>query len=419
MKRLILLLCVALGFMQTQAQQTNLSVAEDFTKALSTGKYDIAASLFDPSITALNAGVLSSGWQQITAMFGTYKSYYLPKNVSENGTPIIVGIRFEKETKGFACNFNEKHQLVGFLLAPPPEDGSAVLIPSRFKEEAVALKVNGGTLKGSLMLPDNKTQFTPVALIIAGSGPTDRNGNNAMLTTNDYKLLAEALAAQGIASLRYDKRTVGESNDFAVKESDLKFENYIQDAKSLVTFLYDAKSFQNVFIIGHSEGSLIGMVAAQNAHVAGYISLAGAGTNIADIFEVQLGNDATASTIIEQLRKGKQVKEVPEMFNALLRPSVQPFLISWMKYEPAKEIQKIKAPVLILQGTTDIQVAVSNAEKLKQAAPTATLDIIKGMNHILKDAPEDKSANMATYSQPDLPLNAELVAQIVRFMSAK
>lgn len=419
MKKLLLFVCVYLSALSLHAQ-TNLSVAESFIKALSADQYETAASYFDPSLKQVNKDILSSGWGQINAMFGNYKSYFVPQNTDANATSIVLGVHFEKETKGFACNFNSSHQLIGFVLAPvPQEGGQAAQAPSKFKEEEVAVNVNGGTLKGTIMLPDNKTQFTPIAIIIAGSGPVDRNGNSAMAESNIYKLLAEALAAKGIATLRYDKREVGASNDFKMKEADLRFDNYVQDAKKIISFLHDNKGYQNVYVIGHSEGSLIGMLAAETAKIDGYISIAGAGENIANTLERQLNNDPKTNNIIEQLKKGKQVTEVPDQLNAILRPSVQPYLISWMKYEPAKEIKKLKVPILLLQGTTDIQVQEKDAELLKAAAPAATLNIIKGMNHVLRDAPEERSANMDTYNKPSLPLNEELVSQIVGFMSAK
>jgi len=416
MKKICLLLIAFFGMMQTKAQ-TNSSVTEAFVKAISGADYNAAASYFDPSIKQVNASMLETGWMQITTAFGAYRSYYLPAGVEKNANPVIVGIRFENGTKGFSCNFNDKHQLVGFLLtAAPAEEGNVV--KSKFREEEVSVPVKGGTLKGTILLPDNPNQFTPVALIIAGSGPTDRNGNNMSMQSNAYKLLAEALAEKGIATMRYDKRGIGASTDFKTAEAALRFDDYIQDAKSVVTYLHHAKSYQSVYIIGHSEGSLIGMIAAQAGNVSGYVSLAGAGENIGDVLQRQIHNEE-ATKIIQQLKKGKAVQAVPDDLQSVFRTSVQPYLISWMKYEPTTEIKKVKVPVLIIQGTTDIQVQVADAEHLKSAAPDASLTIIKGMNHVLKDAPEDRTANMETYSKPDLPVNAALVHAITLFISAK
>jgi uncharacterized protein len=353
MKKTLLVLLAFIGVMKASAQ-TNISVTESFVKAISGADYDVAASYFDPSIKQVNAQMLATGWQQITAAFGTYKSYYMPVGTEDNASQIIVGIHFENGTKGFACNFNDKHQLVGFLLtAVPAESDNAV--KSKFEEEEVSIQVKGGTLKGTIMLPEVQSQFTPIALIIAGSGPTDRNGNNMSMQNNAYKLLAEALAERGIATMRYDKRSIAASNDFKIPEADLRFDDYIQDARSIVTYLHDVKSYQSVYVVGHSEGSLVGMIAAEGGNVSGYISLAGAGENISNVFQRQINNDE-ATKIIQQLRKGKTVQNVPDDFQNIFRISVQPYLISWMKYDPAAEIKKVKVPVLIIQGTREQQI---------------------------------------------------------------
>src|SRR6218665_2726569 len=144
-----------------------------------------------------------------------------------------------------------------------------------FKEAPAILKINNDQIFGTLTTPDLTKKY-PVALIIAGSGPTDRNGNNAIMKNNSLKMLAEALAKNGIASLRYDKRGIGESKPAGGdSESSLVFENYIQDAKSWINFLRQDKRFSKVIVIGHSEGSLIGMIAGAKADK--FVSIAGVG----------------------------------------------------------------------------------------------------------------------------------------------
>jgi fermentation-respiration switch protein FrsA (DUF1100 family) len=163
------------------------------------------------------------------------------------------------------------------------------------------------------------------------------------------------------------------------------------------------------------------MIAAGREKAAAYISVAGAGERIDKIVERQLGAQskaaaAGATIIFDSLAKGYTVKHVDSSFGSLFRPSIQPYLISWLKYDPAKEIRKLKVPVMVIQGSTDIQVAVSDAEQLKKALPAAQLTIVKGMSHILKDGPADRQQNFATYSQPDLPLNGTFVKETVQFI---
>ncbi|PBI93321.1 Alpha/beta hydrolase family protein [Flavobacterium sp. ACN2] len=288
-----------------------------------------------------------------------------------------------------------------------------------FKETPAILKINNDQIFGTLTTPDLTKKF-PVALIIAGSGPTDRNGNNPMMKNNSLKMLAEALAKNGIASLRYDKRAIGESKAAGGSEGSLVLENYIQDAKSWINYLKQDKRFSKIIIIGHSEGSLIGMVASAKADK--FVSIAGAGEPADQILKTQIGaksmkqlNDMTFP-IIDSLKNGFQVKKIDPMLNSLFRPSIQPYLISWFKYNPQTEIQKLTIPVLLVQGNNDIQIAVKDAENLKQANKNADLQIIDKMNHIMKIVDGNQEANLATYNNETLPISEVLVEKIVSFI---
>ncbi len=287
----------------------------------------------------------------------------------------------------------------------------------------IVLKTETGNIEGTLMMPVAKLPV-PVALIIAGSGPTDRNGNNPMMTNNSLKMIATGLANQGIASLRYDKRGIAASKDARSNENDMRFEMYVLDAIAWVKLLKNDKSFNEVVVIGHSEGSLIGMIASRDANVDKFISLEGAGLPADKIIREQLTNQppvvlAQSTPILDELVKGNTVENVPPMLNALFRPSVQPYMISWFKYDPQKEIAKLTKPVLIVQGTTDIQVSVSDADSLYAAKPDAKLAIIQGMNHILKNADADRTKNMLTYRDPNLPLSEELIKTMGDFILNK
>ncbi|MCH1921503.1 lysophospholipase [Shewanella sp. A3A] len=293
---------------------------------------------------------------------------------------------------------------------------SALASPS---ETEVTLATTTGALTGSLIKADND-QGT-VALIIAGSGPTDRNGNNAQMQNNSLQLLAEGLATQGISSLRYDKRGVAASLDAGPSETDLRFSTYVDDAVLWLDYLRQQQHFKKLVIIGHSEGSLVGILAAQQTPVSKLVSIAGVGDSAAKIIRVQLEAQPEvvkqqASPILAKLEQGETVAEVPTMLNALFRPSVQPYLISWFQYDPAKEIAKLQLPLLVLQGSHDIQVDVQQATLLADANPRAQKVIIDGMNHILKLAPQDRQANIQTYNNPELPLADKVVSTISEFI---
>lgn len=288
-----------------------------------------------------------------------------------------------------------------------------------FKETNVTLKINIDQLYGTLTVPD-EVKKCPVALIIAGSGPTDRNGNNPMMKNNSLKMLAEALAKNGIASLRYDKRGIGESKASAVTETSLVFENYTEDAKSWINFLKLDKRFTQLTVIGHSEGSLIGMIAGTKANK--FISIAGAGESADKLLKSQISSKSNkviedmTFPIIDSLKSGNKVKKVDPMLNSLFRPSIQPYLISWFKYDPQTEIKKLTVPILIIQGNNDLQVPVQDAENLSKANKNAELDIIDKMNHIMKIIDGDKQANMESYNNETLPISETMTTKIVSFI---
>ena len=298
-----------------------------------------------------------------------------------------------------------------------------VPVSSGFVQEPATLTTATGIIHGTLDLPSGIGPF-PIALIIAGSGPTDRDGNSAMLAgkNNSLKMLAQSLAAANIASLRFDKRGIAASAAAGPKEADLRFENYVDDAAAWVEQLRHDKRFSTVTIIGHSEGALIGAIATARTHPNAFISVAGVGRSAGLVLREQINSKLPAplfqanENILRELEAGRTTEDVPPALKSMYRASVQPYLISWFKYNPVEVVRSIKEPILICQGTTDIQVAVEEAEALKKAAPTAKLVIIQGMNHVLKTVPADTVKQTASYSDPALPINVELMKSIIEFV---
>jgi len=239
---------------------------------------------------------------------------------------------------------------------------------------------------------------------------------------NSLKMLAQTLATANIASLRFDKRGIGASAAAGPKEADLRFENYVEDAAAWVEQLRHDKRFSTVTIIGHSEGALIGAIATARAHPNAFISVAGVGRSAGLILREQINGKLPAplfqanEKILRELEAGRTTEDVPPALKSMYRASVQPYLISWFKYNPVEIVASIKEPILICQGTTDIQVAVEEAEALKKAAPTAKLVIIEGMNHVLKSVAADPAKQTASYTDPALPINAELMKNIIEFV---
>ena len=298
-------------------------------------------------------------------------------------------------------------------------------IAANAQETPVKLETKTGTLHGTLLMPARSTGPVPVALLIAGSGPTDRDGNSSMLPgkNNSLKMLADSLAERGIASVRYDKRGIAASavGGAPLKEADLRFTTYVDDAVGWLEWLRADKRFSRRIVIGHSEGSLIGMMAAQRSPVSHVVSLAGAGRPIADVLDEQLARGlppallADARRIMGELKAGRTVDSVPPPLLAVFRPSVQPYMISWLPIDPPQELRRLPLPVLVVQGTTDTQVSRADAERLAKDNPRATLELIDGMNHVLKEV-RDASQQAASYSDPALPLHPRLVESIIRFV---
>jgi len=290
--------------------------------------------------------------------------------------------------------------------------------------DSIALVTSTGTLAGTLELPSKEGRF-PVALIISGSGPTDRNGNPPAALgspNNALELLAEGLAARGVASVRFDKRGVGGSRAAATEgESALRFDTYVTDAVSWIRKLRADPRFTSVSVIGHSEGALIAMLAARKVPIDGVVSVEGAGRRAAQLLRDQLtmrmpALAQQADTFITALSAGHTIDSVPAELRILFRPSVQPYMISWFKYDPAAEIAHLTVPVLIVQGTSDIQVPPAEAQLLTHAAPKAKLLLIEGMNHVLKHVPSDDPTQVRAYTDATLPVEPTLLDGIAAFI---
>lgn len=292
-------------------------------------------------------------------------------------------------------------------------------------DKPVSLGGGDQALHGSLVLPEAKTPCDAV-LIWSGSGPTDRDGNSRQsLNNNGLKMLAHALGDAGYVSLRTDKRGIGESAAAVRSEHELRFESYVDDAVSWMGYLKDVPNVRQVFLLGHSEGGLVATMAAARVRPAGLILLAAVGYPAADVIRRQLaapdivipqGQLDEIKSIMKALEAGALVDTISPELGVQYRPSVQPYLISWFKYDPATELAKTNAPVLVIQGTNDLQVSLEDADRLASVRDDFSLIKINGMNHVLKTAPKNREENFATYTKPLLPLAPELLPAIVTFL---
>ncbi|GAA4319134.1 alpha/beta hydrolase [Pontixanthobacter gangjinensis] len=280
------------------------------------------------------------------------------------------------------------------------------------------LKIDQFT-EGTLTSPTTG-EAKSLVIFVQGSGPTDRNGNQALMKNDGMKKIARELAANGIASYRFDKR-IFKMNELNIKEEDLRFEDLVNDVEKILNYFEERDTYNELVIAGHSQGSLVGMLAAREKADA-YISLAGAAQPIDNVIVEQIDKMApqlteNARTAFNEIRENGQTTNYSPMLENIFKPSVQPYMQSWMKYDPAEEIEKLDIPVLIINGTSDIQVEVKEAEMLKNAGPDSRLEIVENMNHIFREIKtDDRLVNTKSYNEPNLPLHPQLIPIITDFI---
>lgn len=294
-----------------------------------------------------------------------------------------------------------------------------LLFSQSYYETEDSIAVKGQKLYGSLTIPNQTKGKTPLVIFVAGSGPTDRNGNSFMgLKTDAYKKLAYALAKKNISCFRYDKRGVAKSLRFDLKEGDLRFEDYVKDAQAVIAKYKSDHRFSKIIIVGHSEGSLVAMLSAEKGMK--YISIAGISTTANNTLKIQLQGrlgdyEEGCFAKLDSLRNGHMVTcDIPGM-ESILRPGILPYLISWFQYDPSEQIKKLTVPPLIINGTMDSQVAEMNANGLHQAYPGSILKIIPKMNHTLVEV-NNETENTKSYTDPEMPISEILVEAMTAYI---
>lgn len=396
------------------------AAAHDFIALLRHEKFGDAVKRFDATMTkALPVESLRAIWQAIIQQNGALKRARRSHTVRTGEYEVVnTPCEFEKATIVVRVVLDKKNRVSGLFFLP-------YQAPIKKGTSDVEVATASGTLVGTIDLPSGKGPW-PVVLFIAGSGPTDRDGNSAALKNDCLKQLGQSLAKRGIAALRYDKRGVGASAAAGSDESKLSIAIYADDAAAWIKKLRADKRFTKVAVLGHSEGSLIAILAAKQAPYDALVSIAGAGRGLGAVLQEQLKPKipaelySKANAIVAELEAGRTVTDVPAPLMALLRPSVQPYLISWLKHDPAKEIAGLTAPILVVQGTTDLQVSVDDAKLLAGNNQDAKLAIIENMNHVLKHTTEKTVAGqMQCYSDPAVPIEPHLVDTVETFLKEK
>jgi pimeloyl-ACP methyl ester carboxylesterase len=314
-----------------------------------------------------------------------------------------------------------------------------LLIATFLAAALAAAPVPGGTpieapgplapLKGTLLAPAAKSRAT--VLIVPGSGPTDRDGNNPMgVAAAPYRMLAEALAERGVTTVRVDKRGMFGSKAAIADGNAVTIADYAADVRAWVKAARERTGASCVWVLGHSEGGLVALAAGQQPDgMCGLVLVSAPGRRLGDTIRRQLrANPANAPVLaqamaaLDSLEGGKRA-ETAGMHPALLplfAPQVQGFLIDLLSYDPPALAGRLRVPVLIVQGERDLQVFPDDAKALAAADPKAKLVMIPGANHVLKPvANDDRAANFATYADPALPLAPGIADAIAAFVTGQ
>lgn len=277
------------------------------------------------------------------------------------------------------------------------------------------LKIN--TIINGTLLKANDFNTERIAILISDYGPVDRNGNQDFQKNFNLKKIAIELSKNNIASFRYDKRT-----SKRLKQSELNtitFNDFVMDAKAVVTYFKNRSKYKRIYIIGHGQGSLVGMLASEDTN--GFIALAGTGENIGDVILNQINNTARqhieqTKRTISSLKLGKTTTDFPKELATMFNIDVQPFMISWMAHTPKDIIKNLKIPLLIINGTKDLEVSEEEASALAKANSNAKFILIKDMNHVLYTIKGDNLENSKSYNQAYRPINAKLLESVINFI---
>lgn len=293
------------------------------------------------------------------------------------------------------------------------------MIPQQQGTTAEEVNINR-FIHGILLVP-NDVENPNLVVLVQGSGPVDRNGNQPFMKNNSFKKLAEELAAQGVATFRFDKRIL-RMEYLGLKEKDIRFDDFITDVTSIIEYFKKKEKFRNLIVLGHSQGSLIGMIAAKD-NADAFISIAGAAHPIDSVIVDQIAGQMpklkeNAQQSFQEMRKTGSTRNYDPMLEMIFRPSVQPFILSWMQYNPQEQIKKLNMPVLLINGNNDLQVEEDQAKKLQEAKTEAELVILEKMNHVFREIEGDELENSKTYNNPGLPLHPDLTPVIVKFIKS-
>ena len=282
-----------------------------------------------------------------------------------------------------------------------------------YSESNISINEN---IYGSIVEPKIRSNSSLV-IFIGGSGPIDRDGNQSFMKCDMFKKLAYSLSKKGISSFRYDKRVVTQIRKGKLDKK-ITFDDFVSDVIAIIDF-FESK-YNSIVIAGHSQGSLVGLLSIKEG-VSGFISLSGAGRTIDMVIEDQISKTAPmlledTKKIFKILRSGKITEDFPLPLYSLFNIEIQPFMISWMQYDPKKIIAKIPIPSLIINGDNDLQVDEKEAKLLYNSAQNSEILIVKNMNHVLVEIEGDELKNVKSYNNAELKISEIVIEKMAEFI---
>lgn len=365
--------------------QTNEELSVSFIKKLERQQFDSCFAMFDTVMAnKFNAGMLEKMWGSIPKYMGEYKGYSTVESTKKDSIDVVaVRCEFEKTKMDLQFSFNDSQKIMGMYFVPP-KSKTAYVAPeyakqNKYYETKISVKTGTMSLPGALCVPNN-TKTPPVVILLAGSGPNDKDesiGPNKAL-----KDLAIGLASNGIATYRYDKRTLVYGKD--MKDVDLNSE-VIEDAINAAALLKKNPDFKNskVYIVGHSLGAMCApLIASKSKQINGIVLLAGNARPLEDVVLEQYnyiyGLDSLDASekkeILDYTTKMKTVKDAKLL--KLAKAEDLPLNLeshywqSLVKYNQVQVAKKIKQPILVLQGERDYQVTMTDFNLWKESLST-------------------------------------------------
>ena len=385
------------------------------------------ATLRDPQLWRATHRVLGAGFVVAglaTAVVGLLApAYGLMTAVVGLVAACIIGVAAGRRAHSLTT------ALVLGVVAAASDEASAQVVtlapPAGVVEQPYSFRNGDQALEGTLTMPAQSSGAIPVALIVAGSGPTDRNGNGPLVNTNAYAMLAWALAEQGVASVRYDKRGLGASARPGGDPTRITLDSFVVDVGAGAKSLEGDARFSRVYLLGHSEGAgLVLQAANRGAPAAGVIMISAQGRQIAELLHEQFSRQLDSATVTRidsafaRYLRGEPTGDVHPAAMPVLVPAYRNFMRSWAAYDPQAEARRFRGPLLILQGSTDVQTTTEDAKLIAAAQPTAALVLLDGVNHVLKQVPAtDIPPQQKSYADPRLPLAPGVADTIARWLA--